>query len=92
MKVSVRVPMAFIVAISAQSHEVSDNIFALASTSNVVYINGFLIAQLAGHKIINAVAKVIEVDFNVALHSLIKNFSYSYSIIAIILSLSFLSG
>jgi hypothetical protein len=68
MKVSLGFSVGSLMAVSTNSHEVLNDILALAPAVDVVDVLGPLAAHLAGHNVINAEAEVIKVDGAVVCH------------------------
>ena len=88
MQISFANSVCSVMMVTAQCHNVLNNIFALASAVYVMEIDSLLATHLTGDKTINAIAEVFKVDGAVLCHSLDKKRWYSSSIAAIILSAS----
>ena len=84
--------MGLAVTITAERHEVADNILALATALDVMNIHGLFAAHFTRYEVIYAEAEVLKVCAAVRGHSFAKYFLNSSSIAAMTLSLVALSG
>lgn len=68
VQVSIGFSVCSLMTVTAQSHEVLNDILALATPVDMVDILGPLAAVLARHNVINAESEVIKVNGGVVLH------------------------
>ena len=84
--------MSLAMTITAERHEVADNILALATASDVMNIHGLFAAHFTRYEVIYAEAEMPEVNLCVRGHSFARNLENSSSMAAMIRSLVSLSG